>query len=882
MRPSTEAEGMALSAGSKLGPYEVVSPLGAGGMGEVYRARDTRLGRDVAIKVLPESLANDAERLRRFEDEAKAVAALNHPNILSIHDIGEQGSTRYLVGELLEGETLREKLAAGALSQRKVIEYALQIAAGLSAAHWKGIVHRDLKPENLFITRDGHVKILDFGLAKTDQAVLAASAADGATLDASSPARTAAGMVLGTVGYMSPEQVKGQPADARSDIFAFGAVLYEALSGRRAFHRDSSVETMTAILKEDVAEIAGQGVQVSPAIDRIVRRCLEKEPEQRFQSAKDLAFALEAVSASSPAVTARTASARPRKRWLPVLVAAAIVVLTGLAYYAGRGHEPEPAKLERLTFQRGYISTARFLPDGQNVVYSAMWDGRPYEVYSVRIGDYTARSMGFKNAMVVGVAANGDLALLTNVRHIHTTSWMQVGTLARAPAGAEAARELLEDVWDADISRDGQQFAVVRTPNGPHQLEYPIGRVLFTTNGYISEPRISPDGKSVAFMEHPVFADNRGYVDVADASGKVRRLTPESSAEQGLAWSADGRELWYGASAPGTQQQEIYAVSLSGTTRNVMQIPSDAMVDDIAPDGRLLFSSTAHSGEQMVVSPADAAPRNVSTMGNGIYGELSADGKSIAFTESGAGTGRDYLIFYRRLDEPAAVNIGEGDSVGLTPDGKYVIAEVPSQPTKIRILPTGAGEVRTFDVAPVQVDRTFISWLPGAKEFSFLGHEGTNPPHAYRVALTGGPARPLTTQSGAHFWNRVSPDGKYVLQGPGVARMGTGTNWGEMPMELLDLQSGETRRAALQAEDEPIDWVQDSRHVFVARESEDGATLFKVDAFSGQREVWRQVRPADPAGMLRLSLFSVNPSGNAYAYSTTRVLSSLYVRSKPE
>jgi eukaryotic-like serine/threonine-protein kinase len=872
---------MSFVAGTKLGPFEILAPLGAGGMGEVYRARDTRLGRDVAIKVLPESFANDAERLRRFEQEARAIATLNHPNILSVHDIGEQESTHYLVAELLEGETLREKLSGGALPQRKAIEYALQIAAGLGAAHQKGVVHRDLKPENLFVTRDGRVKILDFGLAKTDTAALAAGVApDGTTLDASLPARTAAGMVLGTVGYMSPEQVRGVPADSRSDIFSFGTVLYEALSGRRAFRGDSSVETMSAILKADVPEISGATTPVSPAVDRIVRRCLEKEPEQRFQSAKDLAFALEAVSGSTQTSPAPRVVAAQTRKWLPLAGALGLLVVAGAAYLAGTRHGAEPATLQRLTFQRGYVSGARFLPDGQNVVYSAMWDGHPYEVYSIRPGDYAARPLGFKNAVVVGVAANGDLALLTNVRHIRTTSWMQVGTLARAPAGGGAARELLEDVWDADISRDGQQFAVVRTTNGPHQLEYPIGRVLFTTNGYITAPRISPDGKSVAFMEHPVFADNRGYVDIADASGKVRRLTPEASGEQGLAWSPDGHEVWYDAASSGIGEREVFAISLTGKVRKVMQIPSNAVVDDIGPDGRLLFSSDTQTGEQMVVSPADAPPRNVSTMGYGIYGELSADGKSIAFTESGPGTPLDYLIFYRKLDEPAAVNIGEGDSVGLTPDGKYVVAEVPSQPTKIRILPTGAGEVRTFDVTPVQVDRTFISWLPGAKEFSFLGHEGTNAPHAYRVALTGGPARPLTKQPGAHFWNRISPDGKYVLQGPGVALMGAASNWGNIKMELLDLHSGETRPAALEPEDEPIDWAQDSRHVFVARETAEGATLFKVDVFSGQREVWKQVRPADPAGMLRLSLFSVNPSGNAYAYSTTRVLSALYIRTQ--
>lgn len=875
---------MPLSTGSRLGPYEIVSPLGAGGMGEVYRAHDTRLGRDVAVKVLPESFAADPERLRRFEQEARAVAALNHPNILSVHDIGEQGAIHFMVSELLDGETLRTKLAAGALPQRKAIEYALQIAAGLGAAHQKGIVHRDLKPENLFVTRDGRVKILDFGLAKGIPAALAAGAlSQGATLDAAPAAsRTAAGMVLGTVGYMSPEQVRGETADSRSDIFSFGAVLYEALSGRRAFHRDSSVETMSAILKEDVPEIGTETVPVAPAIDRIVRRCLEKEPEQRFQSAKDLAFALEAVSGSSAATSSTRMAVRKRNWWLPFAVGMATIAIAAAAYFAGTRRATEPPSLMRLTFQYGYIKGARFTSDGQNVVYSAMWEGRPYEVFSMRIGDHTARPLQLKNAMVLGVAATGDIALLTNVRRIRTTNWMQVGTLARAPASGETARELLDNVWDADISRDGQQFAVVRTLNGPHQLEYPIGHVLYKTNGYISDPRISPDGKLVAFMEHPIFGDNRGYVAVADANGNTRRLSGENAGEQGLAWSPDGREIWYGASSPSlhSQEQVIFAVSLSGKTRKVLQIPNNATIDDIAPDGRMLFCSETQNSEQMVASPADAPPRDVSALGYGMDGVLSADGKSIAFTESGPGTGNDYLVYFRKLDESAAIEIGEGSSLGLTADAKYVVAMIPSEPTKFRILPTGAGEVRTFDVAPVNIDHYFISWLPGAKEFSFLGHEGTNPPHAYRVALDGGPARPLTQQSGAHFWNRVAPDGKYLLQGPGVALLGTTSNWGDVPMELVDLASGEVRRAALQSEDEPIEWSQDNRHVYVLRESETEATLLRVDVFSGQRQLWKQVRPSDPAGLLSLSRFYVNASGNAYTYGASRVLSVLYVRDK--
>lgn len=315
---------MALTSGTKLGPYEIHSPLGAG-MGEVYRAKDTRLGRDIALKILHESFACDSDRLRRFEQEARAVATLNHPNILAIHDIGERNGTRFLISEFLEGETLRETLDRGPLSQRKAIDYGVQIAQGLAAAHDKGIVHRDLKPENIFITRDGRVKILDFGLAKLAQAP-DTRPPEGATLTSS---HTAAGVVMGTASYMAPEQVRGEPADPRTDIFAFGAMLYEMVSGKRAFRRDTSAETMTAVLKDDPPEFSDtSGIAISPTFERIVRRCLEKNPEQRFQSARDLSFALSALSGTESSAAAR-AAAVPRRvsivRWGAIIFLLALV-----------------------------------------------------------------------------------------------------------------------------------------------------------------------------------------------------------------------------------------------------------------------------------------------------------------------------------------------------------------------------------------------------------------------------------------------------------------------------------------------------------------------------------------------------------------------------
>src|ERR1700758_5470768 len=332
---------MALTSGTKLGPYEIESLLGAGGMGEVYRAHDSRLNRTVAIKVLPASFSADRERLQRFAQEARAAAALNHHNILSIFDIGEERGAPYVVSELLDGETLRERLRNGALPIRKVIDHAIQVAKGLAAAHSKGIVHRDLKPENLFLTNDGRVKILDFGLAKLTRPEATTGSGDAPTMQVA----TEAGVVMGTAGYMSPEQVRGKPADARSDIFAFGAILYEMISGKRAFHGETAADTMSAILKEEAPELSETARNVPPGLDRVVRHCLEKHPEQRFQSARDLAFDLEALtelsastkSGAQAAVQHVEASGSRRN----TAAAAAVVVLAaamlGLGWWIGRG-----------------------------------------------------------------------------------------------------------------------------------------------------------------------------------------------------------------------------------------------------------------------------------------------------------------------------------------------------------------------------------------------------------------------------------------------------------------------------------------------------------------------------------------------------------------
>jgi serine/threonine protein kinase len=521
---------MPLPAGTKLGPYAIQAQIGAGGMGEVYRARDTRLGRDVAIKVLPASFASDADRLRRFEQEARAVAALNHPNILAVHDIGTQDGNPYIVTELLEGRTLRDQLNDGVLPVRKALDYATQISEGLAAAHGRGIVHRDLKPENIFCTKDGRVKILDFGLAK--QAASPAAHA-GATMSGETiPAQTEPGLVMGTVGYMSPEQVRGAPADQRSDLFSLGAILYEMLSGQRAFKRDTNAETMTAILKEEPPELTATNPATAPGLERIVHRCLEKEPSQRFQSASDLGFAIEALSGTTKSVAIPAAALRSRQ-WRIVALAAAVPVALAAGWLARNATlTPKSSPVfHQITYRRGTVYAARLAPDGKTIVYSAAWEGDPLQLYVASDQFPESRPIDVKQSLLLSISSSSQLAILANAKTVDHYEWL--GTLAIMPLSGGAPREMLQSVTAADWAPDGQSLAVVHLVSGKYRLEYPVGKTIFETTGSITQPRVSRDGKKVAFLFHPVQGDDRGSVMVVSPGAPPKVLSDGWEAEQG-------------------------------------------------------------------------------------------------------------------------------------------------------------------------------------------------------------------------------------------------------------------------------------------------------------------------------------------------------------
>ena len=850
---------MTLAAGTKLGPYEILAPIGAGGMGEVYKARDAKLGRDVAVKVLPERLTADADSLSRFEREARAVAALSHPNILSIFDVGREEGLTYAVMELLDGETLRERLSAGALPTRKAVEYAAQVARGLAAAHEKGIVHRDLKPENVFITGDGRVKILDFGLAK-----VAALESD-QTKSPTVVAATEPGTVMGTVGYMSPEQVRGKPADQRSDIFSFGSILFEMLTGERAFRGDSAAETMAAIAQKDPPEVSGVEAALAPGLDRIVRHCLEKSPSERFQSARDLAFDLESAAGRSSAVPA-VASAGPRRlRWLPLgLSAIAIAGLAlGIGFLLGReaGRTTFP-RFSPLTFRRGTIRSGRFAPDGVTIVYGAAWQGAPIRLFTARRDSLEAGRIDLPDADIFAINRNGEMAVSLG-RHFLSTHHA-LGTLAVAPLSGGAPRETLEKVEDADWSPDGKELAVIHEVAGRYRLELPIGKVLYDSVGWLSHPRVSPDGTLVAFFDHPLRFDNRGTLVVVDRSGKKRMQSTEEDSESGLAWSPDGKEIWYSAGY-GLSGSDVFAIDLRGRRRVLYRATGDVNLLDVSRDGRILLARQGNQREMRVLRPGEAQERDLSWLDWTYPRDISGDGNVVLFDESGYGGGPGYSVFVRKTDGSPAVRLGEGNGQGLSLDGKLVISIPITPPYRIVLLPTGAGQPRRLEGS---VEVHSARWFPDGKRILFEGHEAGRGARLFGQDLAGGGPRAITPEGVRLFSGReLSHDGRWVAAiGP------------DQKAYIYPVDGGEPRPIPGWGDnDELCGWTDDGRGLFVYAHGELPAKVFRLDLATGKRQPWREVLPTDSAGVVTIVPLLFTPDGRSYVYSYPRILSQLYV-----
>jgi hypothetical protein len=862
---------MTLTSGTKLGPYEILAPLGAGGMGEVYRARDTRLGRDVAIKVLPEAFARDAERLRRFETEARVVAALDHPNILSIHDVGQHEGTPYLVSECLEGHSLRQELSAGALPLRRAVEYGTQIAQGLAAAHDKGIVHRDLKPENIFITRDGRVKILDFGLAKLVRPE--AALGEGETLEA---VPTSAGVVLGTVGYMSPEQVKGEVADARSDIFALGTILYEMFSGQRAFRRDTAAETMTAILKEDPAELSASTKPISAVLERVVRRCLEKKPLQRFQSARDLAFNLESLSgvSSTSAVSAVAAARQPRKWIVPlatgVLVAiliAGFVVRGGWRLSRRAGAVALPS-YHQLTFERGLVYAARFAPDGRSIYYSANWNGQPVQLYSTVPDSPESRPLNVINSTLFAVSTS-EMAISVGCRDRYIGNCQ--GTLAMVPVSGGSPREIADDTLSADWTADDSEMAVIRQVAAKYRVEFPRGRTIYESTHPLGYLRISPNAKAVAFAEFGTVDGDAGRVVAVDRVGKELIRSEIFISIEGLAWPPSGEEVWVGAASQAGWADAIHALSLSGKQRIVLRLPGMLRLHDVARDGRILLSRESWRSGLQFRGPGDAKERDLAWLDYADLRDISSDGEQIVFDDWGSAAGASDLAYLRKTDGSPAVKLGAWSSLVLSPDGSRIVASEATTATggqHLVLLPTGVGETQKLnDIGLQQVSS--MTWMPDGKAVCFAGDDGRGW-RMYLQDLAGAPraVTPAISVKPSHFESHlVSPDGKFVF-----ARDVSGKGG------LYPFAGGEFRSPpGWLPEDIWITWSADGRSAYLYHDEKTSAPVYRLDVASGRRQLVATLAPGDPAGVTSVYNVRMTPDGKSSAYSFARELSDLFL-----
>lgn len=839
--------------GQQLGPYQIQGQLGAGGMGEVYDARDTRDGRSVALKVLNPALASDGERLARFGLEARTLGALTHPNLPRIFEWNPDHRPAYLAMELLVGETLRDRLNRGPMDLADACACMRGVAAGLAAAHAKGIVHRDLKPTNVFLPEAGPVKLLDFGIAKALQPE--PEALTGAETPAPTP-RTRMGTMVGTVGYMAPEQVRGQAVDARADLFVCGILLYEMVFGTRPFEGDSTVEQLNAILKEEPALLARPPEGTPAALVTVLSRCLAKRPVDRYPSAEAFTAALANLERSPGG---------GRRGWPPAVRIAlgtvALAAAAGLAFWAGRGSAPTAPAFQRMTFRQGIVRSARFTPGGGEVLYSAAWDGEAVRVYSARPGNSESRQLDLPQAELLALSKGGDLALSLSARFIQ--SWMWKGTLARVPLAGGGPRPLEGDVVAADWTADGEALLVVRHVDGRSRIERFPGGTLYESRGWISHPRVSPSGRALAFLEHPAPGDDEGMVMrlELDASRPVQ-VGPAWASVQGLAWR--GEEIWFTAAEAGVARV-LWATSGS-TVRKVHQTLGTLTLHDFSPDGRraLLSRDLMHTGIRVRL-PGAPGERDLSWLDWSLLQDLSVDGKWVLFSEQGEGGGPAYGIYLRATSGEPAIRLGTGIGPMLSPDGTLVAAITRDKPAQIQLLPTNTGQPRILSTPGLEAIQR-LRWMPDGRSLVVQARRAGEGPRLFRLGLTGGRPEPLSPEGVRLYGYPISPDGKRM-----VAKMGEGQD--------RILTFGPPATAPIPGhdpEDMVVRWDLDGKALYTVNLRALPCDIYRLDPVTGVRTRSFSIAPEEPAGFTVSNLMLL-PDARGYAYAYRRTLSELYV-----
>ena len=818
----------------------------------VYRARDTRLDHLVAIKVLPPGLLADSAILQRFEQEARTTGGLNHPNIVSVFDLGTWEGSPYLVMELLEGETLRKKMGAGALPVRRAVELATGFAHGLAAAHAEGVVHRDLKPENLFITRDGRVKILDFGLATFRKDLP----------DREAPTRrfeSLEGTVVGTVGYMAPEQIQGLPVDGRADLFSLGVVLWEMLAGRQPFQGASIIETMHAILKQDPPELE-PGLKVPPVLERVLQACLAKDPAARFHSAHDLAFALETLAGQE-----RAPVPPPARRCLARQAATAVATLAiaaglgGLACWGGLlvpGGGGSRIAFHQVTFRRGNVLGARFTADGQNIVYSAVWDGQPSEMFTCKADGTASRPLGQPGATIQAVNQQGQMLIITKPETwtATTSGW---GTLALAGGDGSSPREILERVVAADFGPDGKAIAAIHqpSPEAPFRLEYPLGTPLLEGAALtLMAVRVAPKGDrlAVAFRDR-----DESILAVLDRSGRRQDLfSTRKHMDTFLAWSADGRRIYFQDGRAGG----ILTVDLAGKVRRLQVDLASGGVHDVSSRGQLLVERELGRSEALLTR--NGREINLSIGDATHLADLSRDGASALLTDFSWGRERGPQVFLRPSDGGPPKSLGPGFAVALSPDARWALVWGPNKEDGLRKVPTGAGrELKLrqeegwdfmYGEFPDDTGRV-VAWAGDAQGRA----------RVVEFQADGSPGKALALPS-VHALIGFSPGWKEVMALDETGRPSFWPMDGGAPLrppwtlKLEEFVAGSDGRNLLAT------LTLDPRQIRVDR----------LDLRSGERTPLTLLAPRDPVGFIRFDGVNVSRDGRTVGYSCYRVLES--------